>query len=101
MAEHHILIKRSDKKTKKYVAIIDDKKKVHFGQKGMSDFTQHHDVKRQERYIERHKSREDWTITGIKTAGFFSRWLLWNQSSIDEAARNIEEEFNVVVDLDI
>jgi len=101
MAEHHILIKRSDKKTKKYVAIIDDKKKVYFGDKAYQDFTQHHNVKRQELYIKRHQSREDWNITGIKTAGFWAYHLLWRQPFIDEAARDIEEEFNVVVDLDI
>ena len=35
----NIVIKPSDRKEKKYMAIIDD----HFGQAGASDYTKHHD----------------------------------------------------------
>ena len=39
----NIIIKPSNKTDKKYMAIIDDKKTVHFGQAGASDFTKHKD----------------------------------------------------------
>lgn len=83
-----IKIQRSDKPEKKYVAVIKDDgsgrvKRVHFGAAGMSDYTKHHDDARKGRYIERHKEREDWTSNGFKTAGWYSRWILWNKKSIE------------------
>ena len=51
----NIIIKRSLNPLKKYDAIIDDKKKISFGQKGASDYTKHKDTERKTRYLERHK----------------------------------------------
>lgn len=30
-------------------------------------------------YIGRHEKREDWTKSGLMTAGFLSRWVLWSE----------------------
>ena len=83
-----IKIQRSDKPEKKYVAVIKDNntgrtRTIHFGAAGMSDYTKNHDDARKQRYIERHKSNEDWTPSGFKTAGWFSRWILWNKKTIE------------------
>jgi hypothetical protein len=51
----NIIIKPSTKPDKKYMAIIDDKKTVHFGAAGMSDYTKHKDKERKERYLARHR----------------------------------------------
>ena len=72
-----ITIEKSNKKDKKFVATVDDKH-IHFGQKTASDYTIHGDKERKNRYVARHSKREDWTKKGIETAGYYSRWLLWN-----------------------
>ena len=52
------------------MAIIDDKKTVHFGAAGMSDYTKHKDKERKERYLARHKNNEQWN--NPLTAGFYA-----------------------------
>ena len=68
---------------------------VHFGAKGYSDYTKHKDLERKKRYIIRHKKREDWTSTGILTAGFWSRWVLWNKTSFRASVDNVKEKFHL------
>ena len=94
-----IKLTQSESKTKKYkVVVLKDNKKlktVQFGQKGASDYTKHKDDTRKARYLTRHRKRENWTASGITTAGFWSRWLLWNEKTIEESKRDIERRFGV------
>jgi hypothetical protein len=76
----------------KYYIITKSEKKIYFGQAGASDFTLHKDETRKQRYIKRHKN-EDWSKSGIDTAGFWSRWLLWNKPSIKESYEDIKKRF--------
>lgn len=75
----------------KFTAVFPDGSKVHFGRKGYSDYTKHKDKARMERYLTRHRSRENWARSGAKTAGFWSRWLLWSSPSLDGARRKTEK----------
>ena len=68
-----VIIKKSKKADKKFDAVIDGKKTVSFGSKGMSDYTLHKDDERKNRYINRHKKNEDWGLSGIDTAGFYAK----------------------------
>jgi len=91
-------IKRSPILTKKLVAIFydNDGKKVkttHFGFKGMSDMTQHNDPIRKQRYIERHKHRENWN--DYMSAGALSRWILWNKTSLKASIADYKNKFNL------
>lgn len=100
MSKLNILLKKSLKKDKKYTVIITDKhgkKTIHFGANGYSDYTKHKDKQRMYRYILRHRRNENWNKRGIKTAGWWSRWLLWNKPTIKESIRDIEERFNVKI----
>ena len=63
---------------KKFDAIIGNKT-VSFGAAGYSDMTQHKNPDRKSNYIRRHEKNENWSKDGIKTAGFYSRWVLWNK----------------------
>lgn len=54
-------------------------KVVHFGAKGMDDYTKTHDTAQRERYINRHKAREDFSKPD--SAGALSRWILWGEST--------------------
>ena len=87
---------KSDKPNKKYYIITNDNKKVYFGQFifGASDFTIHKDEERKLRYIKRHNN-ENWTKSGLNSAGFWSRWLLWNLSTISSSYQDIKKRFNI------
>ena len=84
---------KSDKKDKKFYIITDTGKKVYFGSAGMSDYTLHKDPQRKERYIYRHQKRENWNKSGINTAGFWSRWYLWNLPSLEASYQDIKKRF--------
>ena len=86
---------KSDKPGKKYYIITNSGKKVYFGQASASDFTHHKDEQRKQRYIDRHKTNENWSKSGIDTADFWSRWLLWNKPTIKDSYMDIKRRFNV------
>ena len=77
----------------KYYIITDTGQKLNFGASGYSDYTIHKDKERKQRYISRHKRNENWTKSGINTAGFWSRWLLWNKPTIEESYKDIEQRY--------
>ena len=86
-----IIITRSKKKDKKFDAIVDGKKTVSFGAAGMSDYTKHKDADRKERYIARHKKKEDWS--NPKTAGFYAKHALWNKSTVQASVADINKKY--------
>jgi len=86
-----ILITKSKTKDKKYDAIIDGKKTIHFGAKGYSDFTIHKDEERKDRYINRHKKTENWNDP--KTAGFYAKNILWNKKSVKASVEDTNKRF--------
>ena len=88
-----VVITKSKKPGKKYDARIDGTKTVSFGQEGASDFTKHKNTDRKDRYIDRHKAREDWTKSGAKTAGFYSKHVLWNKPTLKESIDDINKRF--------
>ena len=88
-----IISKSKNSSKKKYDARIDGTKTVSFGQKGASDFTKHKNTDRKEAYIARHKKNEDWTKSGAKTAGFYSRWITWNKPTLKESIDDINKRF--------
>ena len=85
----------SNRKNKKYMVILKNKT-IHFGAKGYSDFTKHRDVDRKRRYDARHKTNENWTSSGINTAGFWAKWILWNKPTIRGSMNDIRKRFNIV-----
>ena len=87
----NIIIKPSSNRLKKFDAIIDDKKKISFGQKGASDFTINKNEDQKNRYINRHKKMENWNDP--MTAGFFSKNILWNKTSLNESIKDTNRRF--------
>jgi hypothetical protein len=85
---------KSDKLDKKYFIITNSGRKVYFGAAGMSDFTIHKDEARKQRYINRHKNNENWTKSGIDTAGFWSFRFLWSYPTKQEAYKHIKAQFS-------
>lgn len=101
MKPNLIYLKKSERKDKKYTVILNYKdgkrRTVHFGAIGYSDYTIHKDYDRMLRYSNRHKRREDWTLKGIDTAGFWSKHILWNKPGFMASVRQTEKQFGVKI----
>jgi hypothetical protein len=87
-------IVKSDNKNKKYEAIFKNRKSnrtktITFGSKGASDYTKHKDKERKQRYIDRHKKREDWN--DLMTAGALSKHILWNKPSFKKSKKDYKK----------
>ena len=98
-----VKIVRSPDRKKKFRAILEDGRTVDFGASGYSDYTKHKNPSRMRSYVLRHGGRvskrtiaerepdkiqnmmldvtssdkENWKLSGIGGAGFWSRWYLW------------------------
>ena len=70
-----------------------NEKTVHFGARGYEDYTTHKDEKRKASYLARHRTKEDWTLSGVDTAGFWARHLLWNEPSLGASVADINKRF--------
>jgi hypothetical protein len=70
-------------------------KNIHVGAKGMDDFTKTRDEEQKRRYIERHKAREDWRLSGLLTSGFWAKHLLWNKPTLEASVKDTKERFNL------
>ena len=90
-----VVILKSSRAGKKWMAKVGDKT-VHFGARGYEDFTTHGDEKRKAAYLARHRTTEDWTLGGVETAGFWARWVLWNESSMNASIRDINRRFKTL-----
>ena len=93
-----MVIEKATAKNKKWKAIFyDDQgkkiKTVQFGSGGMSDFTIHKDKERKQRYLDRHKKRENWNDP--MTAGALSRWILWNKPTLDGSIKDFKKRFKL------
>jgi hypothetical protein len=90
-----VILKKDRDGTHKFVAEVPTadglSKSVHFGRIGYSDYTKHKDPIRMQRYLTRHRKRENWTRAGRYTAGFWSRWLLWSRPSLKAALKQTEK----------
>ena len=90
-------VKPSPTKTKKYVATfkLDNgkEKKVSFGAKGYTDYTLSKDDARKERYLNRHRARENWNDP--LTPGALSRWILWNKKTLKSSIADFKKRFKL------
>ena len=88
----------SNRKNKKYkVNIQPINIDIHFGDNRYEDYTSHQNEERKLNYINRHKANEDWN--NLYTAGFWSRWLLWNKKTISQSIVDIQNRFGITVKL--
>lgn len=68
---------------------------IHFGAKNYNDYTMTNDDKRKELYLNRHSKREDWN--NHNSAGFFSRWLLWNKPTLKQSIIDTNKKFGIKI----
>jgi len=84
----------SPNKNKRY-RIITPYGRIDFGDPNYDNYTIHKDVIRKQLYINRHQKREDWN--DLNSAGFWSRWLLWNKPTINASIKDVEKRFNIKI----
>lgn len=95
-------LEKSNRKDKKYMVHYINKdtgniNTIHFGAKGMNDYTITGDDEAKKRYILRHKKNEDWA--NIWKSGTWSRFLLWNLKSINASIKDMEKKFDIKIHL--
>jgi hypothetical protein len=93
-----VVIKPSTKTEKKKMAVFYDKNKnrvktTHFGAAGMSDYTKHKDPERKQRYLNRHKKRENWN--DFTSAGSLSRYILWGEPTLKASIEKYKNKFKL------
>ncbi len=78
-----VKISKSTKPEKKLMAVfqLDNgrSRTTHFGSAGMDDYTKTKNKEQRERYLNRHRKRENWNAP--MSAGALSRWILWNKET--------------------
>ena len=116
-----VKVVRSPDRKKKFRAILEDGRTVDFGARGYSDYTKHKTPSRMRSYVLRHggripkriiaerdpkriqtlmlgvnsSDREEWKITGIDSAGFWSRWYLWSYPDFDSVKKFMSKRFGI------
>ena len=88
-----VSITKSDKTDKRYKAVFDGKKTIHFGSKRGSTFIDHKDEAKKKAYLARHRVNENWDDP--MTAGALSRWILWNKKTFTESVNDFKKRFNL------
>lgn len=92
-----LIVKKSHLPEKKYDAIFEDgdhKKVVSFGATGYDDYVLTGNKMKRDRYIKRHRPREDFNDKFSKSA--LSRWILWgNSTSIKQNIADYKKRFNL------
>ena len=114
-------LSKSPKSDKKFRIVTPSGRSIDFGAKGYSDFTLHKNPQRMRLYVQRHGGRipnnvlkesnnstiikrmlhvksstkENWSQSGLDTAGFWSRWLLWSFPDLLSAKQYISKTFNI------
>lgn len=91
-------LRKEKEGNKKYKVVITDGTKVKtikFGDKRYEDYTKHKNKIRKTAYDIRHFRRENWF--NPYTAGFWSKWLLWNKRTIEGSIKDIESKFDIKI----
>lgn len=85
---------KPDKKMKAMFEVNGRTRTIHFGQKKADDYTITKDKDQRDRYLMRHKAREDWNKPD--SAGALSKWILWgNSTNIHTNIAEFKKKFNL------
>jgi len=69
----------------------EDRKKIAFGSKGSTTFTDGATDIQQQNYLKRHSVREDWTKIN---AGSLSRYILWSKKTLSAGIAEFKKRFH-------
>ena len=94
----YVQLKKATTKGKKYTAVFYDNSRekiatTSFGAAGYEDYTTHGDEERKQRYIDRHKSSQNWA--DYKSAGSLAKYILWNKPSVSASFNSYLKTFGL------
>ena len=102
------VVSPSSNRRKKYMADVEitdggvlvRRKRVHFG--GVRDdgrpYNDYTTGGNRYAYLSRHsKNDETWSLAGVTTPGFWSRWALWEKPTLDAALRALSRRFGIKI----
>ena len=85
------ILEKSNRKDKKLM--VKNGKTIHFGAKGYTDYTINKDPNKKKNYIKRHRVNED--FNNLNSAGAWSRYILWEKTTIPASIKSMENRFNI------
>ena len=89
-------VEKSDRKNKRFVAIFNNGKRIHFGFKGGSTYIDHKDKEKRKNYRARHEVLEKKFYSDPYRPATLSRFLLWGEATnLNQAIKDYEKKFNV------
>jgi len=89
-------IKNSTRKQKRFMAVFDNGKKIHFGLKGGSTYIDHKDKTKRKNYRARHDVNEKKFYDNPYKPATLSRFILWGeQTDLKKAIKDFEKKFKV------
>lgn len=88
------ILRKSNRKNKRFVLVNPQGKSIHFGSKNGSTYIDHKNQGKKINYIKRHKPNEDWSKIN---PGSLSRFLLWEKTTLSKAVKNYEKLFNIKI----
>ena len=89
-------VEKSDRKNKRFVAIFNNGKRIHFGFKGGSTYIDHKDKEKRKNYRARHEVNEKKFYSYPYRPATLSRFILWGEATnLNQAIKDYEKKFNV------
>ena len=95
------LLSKSTNPKKKYTVETESGKKISFGAAGYGDYIIYSKKNKtlaknkKESYLARHGVNEN--FNDPNTAGFWSRWILWEKPTLKGSIKNVNKKFNMDV----
>jgi hypothetical protein len=95
-------LSQSGRKNKRLKVVVRDyirKKTIHFGAKDGQTYIDHKNDEKRDNWIARHSEiNTDWEDPF--TAGFWSRWVLWEKKSLSAALKNVVKKHKIDLTID-
>jgi hypothetical protein len=91
-----IKLEISPKSNKKYRITIYDFH-IDIGQIDYQYYIDHNNNNIKQLYITQNTNINCWTKKGILTNGFWERWLLWNNSTLEKSIKDTENRFDIKI----
>lgn len=94
-------LSKSTNPKKKFMIVTPNNKIIHFGAKGYKDYiyySKNNKIKAEKKkkaYIARHSVNEN--FNDPNTAGFWSRWILWNKPTLLDSVIDIAEKLDTSI----
>ena len=92
------ILKKSDRKNKRFVIIMDNMKH-HFGSDVGKTFIDNRTEKEKVSWIKRHQVNKNWN--NKHSSIFFSRHLLWNTKDLKKNIKLLEKLLNVKIKVEL